>query len=210
MSKVYLNGQPVEHPHEVHEHVSPVSLYNKIIGILFVLTGLTYAVSFADLGAASLTVAMLVAFVKATLVIAYFMHLKYDDKYHLFVFAGTVLFVGIFFGFILFDMGARSRLNDEQETFVRIRDEANAGRALKVGVDNVPERAERIRAEVAAHGGPHVEGEHGGEHAAPAGHGPAVKAVQGQPDAKQLEGAHKNGSDGQRNSAPAGQDVAAH
>ncbi len=174
MSKVYLNGQPVENPHEVHEHLSPVSLYNKIIGILFVLTGLTYAVSFADLGAASLTVAMLVAFVKATLVIAYFMHLKYDDKYHLFVFAGTILFVGIFFGFTLFDMDARKRLNDEQETFVRIRDEANAGRPLKVGVDNVPERAERIRAEVAAHGGP----EHGGGHATP-----AAKAAEGQPAA---------------------------
>jgi cytochrome c oxidase subunit 4 len=209
MSKVYLNGQPVEHPHEVHEHVSPVSLYNKIIAILFVLTGLTYAVSFADLGAASLTVAMLVAFVKASLVVAYFMHLKYDDKYHLFIFAGTVLFVGIFFGFTMFDMDARNRLNDEQETFVRVREQENAGNPLKVGVDNVPERAERIRAEVAAHGGPHAQG-HGGEHGAPAGHGPAVKAAQGQPDTKHVEGAHKDGSNGERKSAPAGQDVAAH
>lgn len=168
MNKVYLNGQPVQHPHEVHEHVSPVSLYNKIIAILFVLTGLTYAVSYMDLGAASLTVAMMVALVKAGLVVAYFMHLKYDDKYHLFVFAGTILFVGIFFGFTLFDMDARKRLNDEQETFVRIREQANAGNSLKVGVDNVPERADRIRAEIAAHGGPD---HHGGAHdAAPAEH----------------------------------------
>ena len=166
MSKVYLNGQPVQHAHEVHEHVSPVSLYNKVIGILFVLTGLTYAVSYANLGAASLTVAMIVALVKAGLVVAYFMHLKYDDKYHLFVFAGTMLFVGIFFGFTLFDMDARKRLNDEQETFVRIREQQNAGNYLKVGVDNVPERAARIRAEIEAHGGPD---HHGGEHdAAPA------------------------------------------
>jgi caa(3)-type oxidase subunit IV len=177
MSKVYLNGQPVEHPHEVHEHVSPVSLYNKIIGILFVLTGLTYAVSYMDLGSASLTVAMLVAFVKATLVIAYFMHLKYDDKYHLFVFAGTILFVGIFFGFTMYDMDARSRLNDEQETFVRIREQENAGNALKVGVDNVPERAEKIRQDVEAHGGPAHGGGHGGGHDAPkpeAGHAAAA------------------------------------
>lgn len=163
MSKVYLNGQVVAHPHEVHEHVSPISLYNKIIGILFVLTALTYAVSFADLGAASLTVAMLVALVKASLVIAYFMHLKYDDRYHLFVFAGTILFVGIFFGFTMFDMDARSRLNDEQETFVRVRDLERAGTPLKVGVDNVPERAAKVRAEIEAHGGPE---HHGGGHAA--------------------------------------------
>jgi caa(3)-type oxidase subunit IV len=175
MSKVYLNGQVVAHPHEVHEHLSPVSLYNKIIGILFVLTGLTYAVSFMDLGAASLTVAMLVAFVKASLVVAYFMHLKYDDKYHLFVFAGTIIFVGIFFGFTMYDMQVRDRLNDEQETFLRVRDMENAGNPLKVGVDNVPERAERIRKEVEAHGGPAhggghgaAAGDHGGGHAAPA------------------------------------------
>lgn len=180
MSKVYLNGQVVAHPHEVHEHLSPVSLYNKIIGILFVLTGLTYAVSFMDLGAASLTVAMLVAFVKASLVVAYFMHLKYDDKYHLFVFAGTIIFVGIFFGFTMYDMQVRDRLNDEQETFVRVRDLENSGNGLKVGVDNVPERADRIRKEVEAHGGPehhdnHAPNtEHGADHAAP----PSAPAAQ--------------------------------
>ncbi len=165
MSKVYLNGIPIEHPHELHEHVSPISLYNKIIGTLFVLTALTYAVSFANLGPASLTVAMFVATIKASLVVAYFMHLKYDEKYHLFVFLGTIIFVGIFFGFTMFDMDARSRLNDEQQTFVRVKDMENAGNSLKVGVDNVPERADRIRKEVAAHGGP--------------GHGAAAKGAEG-------------------------------
>ena len=180
MAKVYLNGQPVDHPHEVHEHVSPMSVYNGVIGALFVLTGLTYAVSFADLGAASLTVAMFVAFIKASLVVAYFMHLKYDDRYHLFIFLGTIIFVGIFFGFVMFDMNARSRLNDEQETFVRVRDLENSGNGLKVGVDNVPERADRIRKEVEAHGGPehhdnHAPNtEHGADHAAP----PAAPAAQ--------------------------------
>lgn len=181
MNKVYLNGQPVEHPHELHEHVSPISLYNKIIAILFVLTGLTYAVSYMDLGSASLTVAMIVAFIKASLVIAYFMHLKYDDRYHLFVFAGTVLFVGIFFGFTMFDMDARARLNDEQETFVRMREQENAGNSLKVGVDNEPERAARVRAEIEKHGGGHG-GEHGG------GHGDA-KAAEGHA-APKTEGGH--------------------
>ena len=112
MAKVYLNGQPVDHPHEVHEHVSPMTTYNTVIGALFVLTGLTYAVSFADLGPASLTVAMIVAFIKASLVVGYFMHLKYDDRYHLFVFLGTIIFVGIFFGFTIFDLKSRDALND--------------------------------------------------------------------------------------------------
>ena len=168
MAKVYLNGQPVDHPHEVHEHVSPMSVYNGVIGALFVLTGLTYAVSFADLGPASLTVAMIVAFIKASLVVGYFMHLKYDDRYHLFVVLGTIIFVGIFFGFTLFDLKSRDALNDEQETFVRLKDMENAGIGLKVGVENVPERKAKVLEHIEAHGGGHGGG---GEHGGGADHG---------------------------------------
>lgn len=176
MAKVYLNGQPVDHPHEVHEHVSPMSTYNTVIGALFVLTGLTYAVSFADLGSAALTVAMIVAFIKASLVVGYFMHLKYDDRYHLFVFLGTIIFVGIFFGFTLFDLKSRDALNDEQETFVRLKDMENAGIGLKVGVENVPERKAKIEAEIAAHGGGHGGGgDHGGGGGHGGGHGAEAK-----------------------------------
>lgn len=160
MAKVFLNGQPVEHPHEFHEHVSPMSTYNGVILALFVLTAVTYAVSFADLGPASLAVAMLVAVIKASLVVAYFMHLKYDDRYHLFVFLGTVIFVGIFFGFTIFDLKSRALVNDEQETFVRLKELENAGQPLAIGVDNVPERKAKVLAELEAHGGGHGGGEH--------------------------------------------------
>ena len=140
MSTVYLNGKVVEHPHEFHHHVSPKSHYIAVLMALFVLTGLTFAVSFADLGSASLAVAMLVAVVKASLVVGYFMHLKYDDRYNLFVFLGTLIFLGIFFGFILFDLSARDALNDEQRTFTRMEEDRNAGKAMKIGIENDPAR----------------------------------------------------------------------
>lgn len=116
---IFLNGKALKpgEVDEVLEHVSPVSLYIKVLGALFVLTGLTYAVSYLNLGPASLPVAMLVALFKATLVCTFFMHMKYDEKYHVFVFLSTLLFVGIFFTFTLFDMASRPRLNDEQGTF---------------------------------------------------------------------------------------------
>lgn len=117
----FLHGKPIEGVIENHEHVSPASMYGKILGALFVLTGLTYAVSYADLGAASLYVAMAVAFAKAALVCMYFMHLRYDDRYHVFVFLSTVIFVAIFFIFTLFDLQSRTRLNEEQGTFFRIQ-----------------------------------------------------------------------------------------
>ncbi|HRI06514.1 MAG TPA: cytochrome C oxidase subunit IV family protein [Nannocystaceae bacterium] len=167
MSTVYLNGKPVEHPHEVHHHVSPVSLYVTVLGALLVLTGITFLVSFADLGPASLPVAMLVAFIKASLVVGYFMHLKYDDRYHLFVFLGTIIFVGIFYGFTIFDIVSRDTLNDEQRTFARIEEDHNAGKDLKVGMENDPVRLEKWQAK---HGGEgHGAAGHGGE-AAPAAH----------------------------------------
>lgn len=120
-SKLFLHGKPITDFVENHEHVSPISLYVKVLGALFVLTALTYAVSFANLGALSLTVAMVVATAKAALVCMFFMHLKYDDRYHVFVFLSTIIFVAIFFTFTIFDMKARSRLNEEQETFFRVQ-----------------------------------------------------------------------------------------
>ena len=161
MSKVYLNGKPVDphSVHEVHHHVSPVSLYLAVLGGLLFLTVITFAVSYADLGAASLPVAMLVAVIKASLVVAFFMHLKYDDRYHLFCFLGTIIFVGIFFGFTIFDLNSRDALNDEQRTFTRVEELVNSGNAPKVGISNDPTRLAEWEAK---HGGAHG-GEHGGE-----------------------------------------------
>lgn len=121
-SKLYFQGKPIDDFEEVQEHVSPVSAYLKVLAALFVLTALTYAVSFANLGPASLPVAMIVAVTKAALVCAYFMHLRYDNKYHLFVFVSTILFVSIFFTFTLFDLDSRDRLIDQQDTFFRRSD----------------------------------------------------------------------------------------
>lgn len=118
-SKTYFQGKPVDGFVENHEHVSPVSSYVAVLVGLFVLTALTYGVSYADLGAASLPVAIIVAVIKATLVCMYFMHLRYDDPYHVFVFLSTLLFVGIFFAFTLFDVAARTRISEVQDTFFR-------------------------------------------------------------------------------------------
>ncbi|MCA9683845.1 MAG: cytochrome C oxidase subunit IV family protein [Myxococcales bacterium] len=111
--KVFLNGKPVEHPHEDHHHVSPVWEFTAVFIALVCLTILTYAVSFAGLGSASLPVAMVVAFIKASLVVGYFMHLKYEDRFYAFIFLVTLIFVSIFFTFTLFDMSTTDDLNDE-------------------------------------------------------------------------------------------------
>lgn len=124
-SRLFLHGKPIPEYIENHEHISPLSAYVKVLSALFVLTAITYGVSFADLGPASLWVALGVAFVKATLVCMFFMHLKYDDRYHVFVFLSSLLFVGIFFTFTIFDIVSRPRLNEQQDTFFRIDRDAD-------------------------------------------------------------------------------------
>ncbi len=121
-TKLFFGGKAVDDFVENHEHVSPISTYIKVLGVLFFLTGLTYAVSYADLGPASLPVAMIVAAMKATVVCAWFMHLKYDDKFHVFIFVSSLLFVAIFFVFTIFDIESRDRLSEAQETAFRRSD----------------------------------------------------------------------------------------
>ncbi|MGM0577289.1 MAG: cytochrome C oxidase subunit IV family protein [Myxococcota bacterium] len=115
-TQTYIQGKPVEQELEVgphHGHVTPMSTYWKVFGALLVLTALTVGVSFANLGAASIYVAMVVAIVKASLVVAYFMHLKGDDKFLSFAFFSTLLFVGIFFALTFADIATRGAVNPD-------------------------------------------------------------------------------------------------
>lgn len=121
-NKLFFGGKAADDFVECHEHISPVSMYLKVLAALFVLTGLTYAVSYANLGPASLPVAMIVAAMKATLVSAFFMHLIYDDKFHVFIFLSSLLFVAIFFTFTIFDLESRDRLSEAQATDYRRSD----------------------------------------------------------------------------------------
>src|SRR6185436_11108353 len=71
-----------EHPpHEHHEHhVTPVSTYIKTYLILVVFMALTVGASYVPLGPLNNVVAMIIALVKATLVVLFFMQVKYGTK----------------------------------------------------------------------------------------------------------------------------------
>lgn len=114
--------------HAHGEHISPILDYFKIYGALLVLTVVTVAISFMGLGAASIYVAMAVAIVKATLVAAIFMHLKWENKFNIFVFACSVIFMAIFFGFTALDIGFRDNIHREQANHVISIEKADAAR----------------------------------------------------------------------------------
>jgi cytochrome c oxidase subunit IV len=59
-------------------HVVPISVYLGVFIALLVGTALTTAVAYVDLGPFNTVVALLIAFIKMSLVILFFMHVKYQ------------------------------------------------------------------------------------------------------------------------------------
>ena len=89
-------------------HVVPRKTYFLIFGGLMVLTGLTVWVATFDLGRWNAIVALSIAVVKATMVVLYFMHVRYSSKLTwVFVCAGVIWLI-ILFGFTLSDFLTRT------------------------------------------------------------------------------------------------------
>jgi cytochrome c oxidase subunit 4 len=80
-------------------HISPLRTYYTIFGSLMVLTAITVAVAFVNLGALNFPVAIGIAILKATLVVLFFMHVKFSSRL-------TKLFIasGFFFLLVLFTL----------------------------------------------------------------------------------------------------------
>ena len=90
--------------HDTHKpHVLPLSVYLFVGSTLLVLTVVTVWVASFDLGSANLIVAMIIAAVKGTLVLLYFMHLRYDNKLYAVVFATAIFFLAVFIIITMFD-----------------------------------------------------------------------------------------------------------
>lgn len=86
-------------------HVMPISVLIGVFAALVALTLLTVAAAQVSFGAWEVWVSLGIATVKATLIAVYFMHLRYDKPFNAIVFASSLLFVGLFLGLTLMDLG---------------------------------------------------------------------------------------------------------
>lgn len=69
------------HAHDEESgHVVPVSTFTKVLGALLILTVLTVAAAQVDLGKWNIVGALVIASMKASLVVLIFMHGKYENK----------------------------------------------------------------------------------------------------------------------------------
>ena len=103
-------------------HITPVKIYIAVGLGLFILTAVTVAVSFVDLGPYNITIALFIASIKALLVAFFFMHLFWDKKIYFIIFAGSLLFLTIFLTLTMFDTETRGSIYEEKS--VPIRSEA--------------------------------------------------------------------------------------
>jgi cytochrome c oxidase subunit 4 len=102
----------------VHAHISSVKFYVGILAALMVLTLLTVGIASIHLGPLNLAVAIVIASAKATLVIMFFMHLKYDNRFNATIVVCSLLFIGVFFAYTLNDTDRRAELDDAQGSIV--------------------------------------------------------------------------------------------
>jgi cytochrome c oxidase subunit 4 len=91
-------------------HIASVTSYLVIFGTLMVMTAITVAVAYVNLGAVNTVVALGVASFKATLVILYFMHVKYSSRLTKLVVVSGFFFLIILLGLTMTDYGSRAWL----------------------------------------------------------------------------------------------------
>jgi cytochrome c oxidase subunit 4 len=91
-------------------HVAPTMLYYTIFGALIVGTILTVVVAKFDLGALNNVVMLTIAITKATLVVLYFMHVRWGSRLTWVVAVSGFFWLLIMFTFTLMDYMSRGWL----------------------------------------------------------------------------------------------------
>src|SRR6266576_5718053 len=104
-----------EHHDDEHHgiaHVATIKVLLATGGTLLLLTLLTVAATKIDFGAnINLGIAMVIAVTKATLVVLFFMHLRYDRLFHTVVFVSAICAASLFVGFTLMDSSQYQQTN---------------------------------------------------------------------------------------------------
>jgi cytochrome c oxidase subunit 4 len=111
MSAHAVHGAHADHHGKVHAHVSTPLQLLAVFGALLVLTVITVWVSRGpfDFGWISLFIALVVASVKAMLVMLFFMHLSHDYRFNMLAFLSGYLFLALFLFFALLDSSQYQR-----------------------------------------------------------------------------------------------------
>ena len=84
-------------------HVVPLPVLFAVLGTLLVMTFVTVAVSWIDFGRFNLWIALGIAVFKASLVLLFFMHLKYDKPFNAIIIIISMALVMLFIAIAMTD-----------------------------------------------------------------------------------------------------------
>ena len=84
-------------------HIVPIKVLVTTGGVLLALTALTVWIASYDFGNVNIWVALCIAATKASLVVLFFMHLRYDRPFNAVVFVTSLAFVTLFIIFTMTD-----------------------------------------------------------------------------------------------------------
>ena len=90
------------------EHIVPTRIYYTIFGVLMLCTYLTVQIAFFDLGPLNTVAAIGIAVVKATLVVLFFMHVKYSPRLTWAVVLGSIFWLSILLALTMGDYLTRA------------------------------------------------------------------------------------------------------
>ena len=85
------------HAHAPHVHVTPLSTYIMVFLALAVGTIVTWAASTVDLGMWNTPIALIIATIKAVLVILFFMHVIHSTRLTWVIVIASFLWLGVLF-----------------------------------------------------------------------------------------------------------------
>ena len=111
-----MHSSGPSHPPVDHGHVASMPVLIGTFLALVVLTVVTVAAAYVDLGEMSLLVALGIATVKASLVSLFFMHLVHDTGFNRLAFFGSFFFVALFVAVTLMDTSHYQPMIDWHET----------------------------------------------------------------------------------------------
>jgi len=94
----------------VSEHIVPKKIYYTICTTLLALTYTTYYAATQDLGKFNIVVALVIATLKATLVVLFFMHARYSPRRTQLVIISGIVWLAILLALTLTDYLTRSWL----------------------------------------------------------------------------------------------------
>ena len=89
---------------EDQNHIVPYRTFVLVWCVLLVLTGVTVAVAQVHLGALNVWVALSIATLKSALVVAFFMHMKYEQRLFKLALLSALAILAIFIGMTFLDV----------------------------------------------------------------------------------------------------------